>query len=128
MNLGVCILFPALGWAVALGPATPAAMEPPVAQGPDGRALYEKYCQPCHGPPGGAPSPALLKAMENLKSITNPAFLAHTPDDYLIRVITTGRDRMPAFAGRMTPGETLAVVKFIRSFEAGADGEGARTP
>ncbi|MBI4205106.1 MAG: cytochrome c [Betaproteobacteria bacterium] len=82
----------------------------------DGKALYEKQCKSCHGPAGGAPVPAMVKQM-NVRSITDPAVLAKTPDDTLIGVIEKGRGKfMKPFAGKLKHEEVVAIVKYLRTF------------
>jgi mono/diheme cytochrome c family protein len=111
-------LWAGVALAFALGPATTAAQEAAAAPEPDGAALYDSNCKSCHGPAGGAPSPAMMGMMENLTSITDAAFLHATPDDSLVSVTQTGRGKMKPFADRLSQEEILAIVKFLRSFEA----------
>lgn len=113
-------IFTVLGAVFALAAPTATAQEAVATQEPDGQALYDKNCKSCHGPAGGAPSPAMLKMMENLTSITDPAFLAQTPDDSLISVTETGRGKMKPFAEKLTKEEIVAIVKYLRTFEAAA--------
>jgi len=117
------ILFAALGMVFA---SAAAAQE--TAPAPDGAALYDGNCKSCHGPAGGAPSPAMTRMMENLTSVTDPALLATMPDDSLISVIQTGRGKMKPFAEKLSQEEILAVVKFLRTFEAAATPAGPETP
>jgi mono/diheme cytochrome c family protein len=108
--------------------ATAAAQEPTAAPEPDGAALYDDNCKTCHGPAGGAPSPAMMRMMENLSSITDPAFLAETPDDSLISVTETGRGKMKPFAEKLSHEEILAIVRFLRTFEVAAPAPGPEVP
>ena len=94
----------------------------------DGAALYDGNCKTCHGPAGGAPSPAMMKMMENLTPVTDPVFLAETPDDSLISVIQTGRGKMKPLADKLSHEEILAIVRFLRTFEAAAPAEGPEGP
>jgi len=117
------ILFAVLGMVFASAAA--AQETTPV---PDGAALYDSNCKSCHGPAGGAPSPAMARMMENLASVTDPAFLATMPDDSLVSVIQTGRGKMKPFADKLSQEEILAIVKFLRTFEAAATPAGPETP
>jgi hypothetical protein len=56
--------------------------------------------------------------MENLTSVTDPVFLAGTPDDSLIS--ETGRGRMKPFSDKLSHEEILAIVRFLRTFEVTA--------
>jgi mono/diheme cytochrome c family protein len=118
MGLKASILCTGALLAFGLSPANAAAQEAAAAPEPDGAALYDSNCKSCHGPAGGAPSPAMMGMMENLTSITDPAFLHATPDDSLVSMTQTGRGRMKPFADKLTQEEILAIVKFLRSFEA----------
>ncbi|HYO45824.1 MAG TPA: cytochrome c, partial [Gemmatimonadota bacterium] len=66
----------------------------------------------------------------NLTSVTDPVFLAATPDDSLISVIETGRGKMKPMADKVSHEEILAIVRYLRTFEAAApaEGEPAKVP
>ena len=115
------ILFAALGMVLA---ATAAAQEDTPATEMDGAVLYDEHCKKCHGPAGGVPSPAMLKMMENLTSVTDPVLLAETPDDSLINVIEVGRGKMKPLAEKLSHEQILAIVRFLRTFEAAPPPEG----
>ena len=124
------ILFIGLGTALAVGvpdaSAQEAAAEEAAApQEPDGQALYDEHCKKCHGPAGGEPPAAMVKKMENLESVTDPAFLAETPEDSLISVTENGRGKMKPFAEKLTREEIIAIVSFLRTFEAAQDSASA---
>jgi mono/diheme cytochrome c family protein len=111
------ILFATSGLVFA---ATAAAQETTPVLEPDGAVLYDGNCRTCHGPAGGAPSPAMLRMMENLMSVTDPVYLAETPDDSLISAVETGRGKMKPFADKLSHEKILAIVRFLRTFEAAA--------
>jgi mono/diheme cytochrome c family protein len=117
------MLFAASGMVFA---ATAAAQE--TVPAPDGATLYDANCATCHGPAGGAPSPAMVRMMENLTSITDPVFLAATPDDSLISVIETGRGKMKPMADKVSHEEILAIVRYLRTFESAAPAPGPEVP
>lgn len=119
--LEASILFAASAGFFLLGPQAAAAQDPATA--PDGQALYQEHCQKCHGPPGGAPPAAMLKLMDNLTSVTDPAFLATAPDDSLISVIETGRGKMKPLSEKLSKDEIIAIVRYLRLFETPADQE-----
>ena len=123
--LKASIALTALGVVFALSATTAAAQEAAATEEPDGQALYDQDCKLCHGPAGGEPTAAMVKMMENLGSVTDPAFLAETPDDSLTSVIETGRGKMKPFADKLTDEEIAAIVKFLRTFEAPAEEEEA---
>lgn len=121
--LKASILLTALGTFFGLGAPSAVAQEAAAEPEPNGQALYDEYCKSCHGPAGGEPSPAMVKMMENLESITDSAFLAETPDDSLISVTEKGRGKMKPFAEKLTKEEIVAIAHFLRTFEAAADEE-----
>jgi mono/diheme cytochrome c family protein len=62
----------------------------------------------------------MVRMMENLTSVTDPVFLAETPDDSLISVIETGRGKMKPMADKVSHEQILAIVRFLRTFQAAA--------
>lgn len=112
-------------WGMVLT-ATAAPQEPATEM--DGAVLYDEYCKTCHGPAGGAPSPAMLRRMENLTSVTEPAYLAETPDDSLVSVIATGRGEMKPLAEKLSHEQILEIVKYLRTFQATAPAAAPEAP
>ena len=98
-----CLLF-----AVIAG-ASAAAAEP------DGAALFEQHCSPCHGPDGRARTPAARKLA--VKDLTE----SHLADAEISRQIALGstdakgRPRMPAFKPPLTDADVAALVQFVKS-------------
>jgi len=81
------------------------------APAPDGKALYTKNCQACHGP-RGVPSAALAKQMKI--PAFDAAFVAARSADSVEAVIKHGGKSMKGFAGRLTPDEVKAVAAYVR--------------
>jgi mono/diheme cytochrome c family protein len=82
--------------AAALGLAL-AAASPCHAQGPDGKAVFDKWCAPCHGAGPGRPGTAALDALYQGQK---PALLEERTD--LVPALTrsfvrTGVSVMPFF-------------------------------
>lgn len=121
--LKASFMLAALGTVFGVSVPTAAAQEAAAQQEPNGQALYDEHCKKCHGPAGGEPPAAMVKKMEDLTSITDPAFLAETPDDSLISVTEEGRGKMKPFAEKLTKEEIVAIVNFLRTFEPAADEE-----
>lgn len=71
-----------------------------------GRAIYGSNCASCHGASGGGGSgPRLAEG----------AVVAAYPDiEAQIDLVTNGRDRMPAYVGRLSDDEIRAVVRYTR--------------
>ncbi len=83
-------------------PAGPSAVAPnAVANLTNGRVVFEQSCSGCHGPSGqgghgGGPS---LAAMTNRTTVT--------------RIVTAGRNEMPAFIGLLSADEIRDVSAFV---------------
>lgn len=83
-----------------------------------GAELYGSYCSACHGPAGQGSRVAGITT----PSLNNPDTLAVASDDYLRRIIESGRSgtRMPAWGeghGNLAPAEIDRIVSYIRSWE-----------
>ena len=86
---------------------------PALAQGP-GADTYKVKCLMCHGADGQATTPAgkALKAA----SFKDPAAVKAT-DDELIAIVKNGKNKMPAYAGKLTDAEIKAVVAHVRTLQ-----------
>lgn len=98
-----------------LGIACGAFSIPHLQAAPDGAALFENFCIPCHGPDGRARTPAARKL--GVKDLT----LSRLDDAALARQIAEGskdaggKERMPPFKGKVSPPEIEALVGFVKS-------------
>jgi mono/diheme cytochrome c family protein len=90
------------------------------AQAPDGKALYSKNCQMCHGADGN-PAPAMLKMMPTLP-VLNAAFMASRSEDSVVKVLTNGTQKMKSFKDKMTAAEMAAVAKYAGELAKKAGG------
>lgn len=96
------VSFIAVGLTVFSAPATR-------AQGA-GETLFKSKCVVCHGPDGtGSPMGKKL-AVRNLASTE----VQSQSDAQLTDVITKGKNKMPAYDGKLKPEEFKALVAFIR--------------
>lgn len=101
-NVAVTLLV-ALVLAVAL---------PVLAEGPDGKALYESKCAMCHGKDGVAKSTA--KGAGNLN---DPAWQKNNPPEAVAKVIAEGKGKMPKYAEKLKPEEIKAVADYVKSMK-----------
>jgi cytochrome c6 len=79
----------------------------------DGAKLYAaSKCASCHGPDGAANVPAgkALKA----RDFHSPDVQEQSDAD-LIAVITTGKNKMPAYGKQLKPAEIAALAAYSRS-------------
>jgi len=86
---------------------------PAFAQG-SGADTYKVKCLMCHGADGQAATPAgkALKAA----SFKDPAAVKAT-DNELIAIVKNGKNKMPAYAGKLTDGEIKAAVAHVRTLQ-----------
>jgi mono/diheme cytochrome c family protein len=79
-----------------------------------GADTYKAKCAMCHGADGLGATPA-GKAMK-AASFKDPA-VVKTPDAARIAIIKSGKNKMPAYAGKLTDVQITAVVAYIRTLE-----------
>ncbi len=82
--------------------------------GSDGAAIYKSKCAMCHGPDaaGQTPMGKNLK-LRDLRS----AEVQKQSDAELVKWITDGKGKMPAYKGKLTPADIDAVVAFLRTLK-----------
>jgi mono/diheme cytochrome c family protein len=77
-----------------------------------GADTYKK-CVGCHGANGlGTPIGTKLGAV----SFKDPSVIK-SPDAALIAIIKSGKNKMPAYAGKLTDGQIKSVLAYIRTLE-----------
>jgi S-disulfanyl-L-cysteine oxidoreductase SoxD len=75
--------------------------------GPEtGKALYEKYCLPCHDGPVGRDFPRMPR-------LGSPDVQRHG-DGWIYATITNGTTLMPAYGHELDPAERWQIVRFVR--------------
>jgi mono/diheme cytochrome c family protein len=79
-----------------------------------GADTYKAKCAMCHGADGLGATPA-GKAMK-AASFKDPA-VVKTPDAARIVIVKSGKNKMPAYAGKLTDVQITAVVAYIRTLE-----------
>jgi len=89
------------------------------AQDVDGKAVYAKQCQKCHGA-SGTPPAAMVKMNPTLKPLTTEV-LAGKTDEQLITLLTNGSEngKKKPLKDKMTPEEMAAAVKYLREMVKG---------
>ncbi|MGD0859252.1 MAG: cytochrome c [Terracidiphilus sp.] len=89
------------------------AAAPALAQS-GGADTYKSKCAPCHGVDGLAATPAgkMLKAA----SFKDPA-IVKAQDAELIAIVKSGKNKMPAFAGKLPDDQIKAAVAYIRTLQ-----------
>ena len=79
-----------------------------------GADTYKAKCLMCHGADGLGATPAgkSLKAA----SFKDPS-IVKAPDAQLIATVKSGKNKMPAYAGKLTDDQIKAAVAYIRTLE-----------
>lgn len=95
-----------------------AALTTAVAQGPDGKTLYESSCKMCHGAVG-IPAATMQKAMPTIPTFDR-AFLTSRSEDSVVKVMERGGKGMPSFKGKLSHEQMVAVAKYVRQLAAKA--------
>jgi mono/diheme cytochrome c family protein len=82
------------------------------AQG-SGADIYTAKCKMCHGADGlGTPTGKAMKA----EPFNSPDIVKKT-DAELIAATTTGKNKMPAYSGKLSETDIKAVVGYIRTLQ-----------
>lgn len=83
----------------------------------DGKVLYERYCQHCHGASGAGDGKvaAIYKGVPNYSSDA----YKNLNDGHIFHVITHGKGRMWPHAAQLTPEERWKVVHYVHRLQLG---------
>jgi cytochrome c6 len=85
------------------------------ARGQDGGVdTYKAKCQSCHGADGLGNTP--VGKMVKIVSFKDPTVVNATDAD-LIAVVNNGKNKMPAYKGKITDDQITAVVAYIRTLQ-----------
>jgi cytochrome c6 len=77
----------------------------------DAASLYKTKCAACHGPDGKGDTPAGQKL--GAHDFASPDVQKET-DAQLIDIVTNGKDKMPAYKGKLTDDQIKQLVGYIR--------------
>ena len=79
----------------------------------DTAALYKSKCQVCHGPDGkGTPTGTKI----GVKDFHAPE-VAKLSDTELFEITKKGKEKMPAYDGKLTDDQIKALIKYVRSLK-----------
>jgi cytochrome c6 len=78
----------------------------------DGKALYESKCAMCHGKDGVAKP--MAKGSANLN---DPAFQKANDAAAIAKVATEGKNKMPAYKGKLSDAEIQAVAAHVKTLK-----------
>jgi mono/diheme cytochrome c family protein len=80
----------------------------------DAAAIYKSKCQVCHGPDGKADT-AVGKKL-GIKDFHDPE-IVKTSDAQLFDLIKKGKDKMPAYDGKIPDDQIKQLVKYVRGLK-----------
>jgi mono/diheme cytochrome c family protein len=78
----------------------------------DGKALYDAKCAMCHGKDGVAKP--MAKGSANFNDAKWQASMAA---DKIVAVMESGKGKMPAYKGKLTPEEEKAVADYVKTLK-----------
>ncbi|WP_408641788.1 c-type cytochrome [Spirosoma rhododendri] len=83
----------------------------------DGKVLYGRYCQHCHGEGGKGDGPvaAQYKGVPNYSSDA----LKTLNDGHIFHVITNGKGRMWPHGSQVTPDDRWKIVQYVHKLQQG---------
>lgn len=80
-----------------------------------GAEIYDQQCAVCHGNDGKAQTVQGKKM--HARDFTNSGWQARTSDDRIIKTITKGKEKMPAFGQKLSADEIKSLVQVVRGFK-----------
>ena len=80
----------------------------------DTAALYKTKCQACHGQDGKGDTPVGKKL--GVKDFHSPE-VAKMSDQELFEITKKGKEKMPAYNGKLTDDQIKSLIKYIRSLK-----------
>jgi cytochrome c6 len=80
----------------------------------DAAALYKTKCQICHGPDGKGDTPAGKKV--GAKDLHSPE-VAKLSEQELFQVVKKGKEKMPAYDGKLTDDQIKSLVQYVRTLK-----------
>jgi mono/diheme cytochrome c family protein len=78
-----------------------------------GKALYETYCQVCHGEQGKGDGPIASK-IPPPSAYKSDRVMGFLPGR-LFHVITVGSNKMPSYAAQLSPDDRWLIITYIRA-------------
>ena len=80
----------------------------------DAAALYKSKCQMCHAADGSASTPAGKST--KARPFDSPDVMKMSDDD-LIAVATNGKNKMPAYKGKLTDAQIKDLIAYIHTLQ-----------
>lgn len=83
------------------------------AADPSAAALYKSKCQGCHGADGKATTIGKKLGAKDFQD----AEVASMSEEQLAKVTTNGKNKMPAYKGKLTDAQIKALAKYIKDMK-----------
>jgi cytochrome c len=83
----------------------------------DGKVLYNRYCQHCHGE-GGEGNGLVAEQYKGVPNYKADAYL-NMNDGHIFHVITHGKGRMWSHGSQVTPEERWKIVHYVHKLQKG---------
>ena len=83
----------------------------------EGKVLYERNCQHCHGEKGAGDGP-VGKVYKGVPNYASDAY-KNMNDGHIYHVITYGKNRMWAHASQVNPEERWKIVHYVHRLQLG---------
>lgn len=77
--------------------------------------IYDKDCAKCHGKDGRGKS--FRGKMTHARDFTDSKWQDGVTDDQLVKSITDGKDKMPAFGKKLSADQIKSLVSYVREFK-----------
>jgi cytochrome c6 len=85
----------------------------------DAAEIYSKECAKCHGKDGRGKS--LRGKMTGARDFTDAKWQEGITDNDIVKGITGGKGKMPAFAKKLSEDQIKSLVPVVRSFKGASD-------
>jgi mono/diheme cytochrome c family protein len=88
----------------------------PVTAAPKSAAeLYSKNCATCHGRDGRAKT--FKGKLKHARDLSDPEWQNRVSDERIFNSIMNGKDKMPAYAKKLSGQEIDSLVPYVRGFK-----------
>ena len=77
--------------------------------------LYAKQCASCHGNDGRAKT--IKGKLKHARNLTDAEWQERVSDERIFNSITNGKDKMPAYAKKLSQEQIEALVTYVRAFK-----------
>ena len=82
----------------------------------EGKKVYKKHCEACHGENGDAQGVASKGLKKKPKELDDPKFMMKENSNEFFEKVTKGDKPMPAFEDELTVAQRRSVVDYVWTF------------